>query len=112
MINSYKFGELIVDDEKYTSDLIITQEGVRDNWWRKDGHKLSLDDLKNISWEGIEVFVVGGGCYGLMKIQPDLQKFLEEKNIALEADKTGNAIKKFNKESKTKRVIGAFHLTC
>jgi len=112
MIDSYKFGEMTVDEEKYSSDLIITPESRRGEWRRKEGHKLCLADLNGISWEDIEYLVVGGGMYGLMSVQPDVKSFLEEKNISLEANKTKEAVKIFNKLSKDKKVVGAFHLTC
>ncbi|RKY84054.1 hypothetical protein DRQ09_09155 [candidate division KSB1 bacterium] len=112
MIDSYKFGEIVVDGVKYTSDIIITEEGIKENWWRKEGHKLCLQDLHGVLWEGVETLVVGSGCYGLMSVLPDVKNFLAEKNISLEVSKTGNAVKIFNKLSKDKKIIGAFHLTC
>ena len=112
MIDSYKFGEMVVNGEKYTSDLVITPHGIRDDWWRKEGHKLCLDDLKEITWDDIEILVIGGGMYGLMKVLPEVKGFLAEKDILLESGKTGNAVKTFNKLSKDRKVVGAFHLTC
>ena len=46
MIDSYSFGEIVINGKRYTSDVIIFSDSVDDNWWRKSGHLLHKDDLK------------------------------------------------------------------
>jgi hypothetical protein len=48
MIESYDFGVMVVNGKRYTSDLIIYQEKVFDGWWRKEGHRLYMEDLNKI----------------------------------------------------------------
>jgi len=112
MIDSYKFGEMTVNGKKYTADLIITPQKIHKDWWRKEGHKLCLEDLEEVSWDDTEVLVVGTGMYGLMSVLPEVKNFLAEKDISLETGKTAQAVKIFNKLIKEKTVVGAFHLTC
>jgi len=45
-IDYYDFGVIIVDGRKYSRDLIITPKRIISNWWRVEGHKLCLEDLK------------------------------------------------------------------
>ena len=48
-IDTYVFGRIEIDGCTYTSDVIILPTGVRDNWWRDEGHKLKPGDLKQVS---------------------------------------------------------------
>ena len=34
-ITNYSFGHIEVDGLGYSSDIIITPDGVQDGWWRK-----------------------------------------------------------------------------
>ncbi|RLI30667.1 hypothetical protein DRO48_02760, partial [Candidatus Bathyarchaeota archaeon] len=45
-IEAYGFGYIVVDGKRYTSDVIIFPDRVMDGWWRKEGHRLYVDDLK------------------------------------------------------------------
>jgi hypothetical protein len=45
MITSYDFGHIIIDGKRYTSDLIVFPDRVKVGWWRKEGHRLQLEDL-------------------------------------------------------------------
>jgi len=40
-IDSYQFGEVVIDGVRYTSDCIILGGDVQADWWRKQGHSLS-----------------------------------------------------------------------
>lgn len=122
MIESYKFGAIVVDGKNYASDVIILPERVIDGWWRKEGHRLHVEDLEEVLKHEPkpEVLVLGTGYYGLMKVSPEAENILESCEIELVAQPTREAIQIFNKllqnnllANKSKRiVIGAFHLTC
>jgi len=112
MINSYSFGRIVIDGKQYDADVIIFPNRVEDNWWRKEGHQLSIEDLKQVLKEKPEVLVVGTGYVGLMKILPETQERLKSEGIQLIAEKTRKACEVYNQLSKSKRVIAALHLTC
>jgi hypothetical protein len=48
MIESYQFGEIIIDGRRYTSDIIIYPERIDASWWRKEGHALNIEDISTI----------------------------------------------------------------
>ncbi len=48
MIESYSFGQIIIDGKKYNSDLIIYKNDINSNWWRKEGHNLYIEDVQDI----------------------------------------------------------------
>ncbi len=110
MIESYEFGKIKIAGKVYTSDVIVFPGRVLSNWWRKEGHKLSVEDLKEIIDFKPEVLIVGTGYYGRMEVPEETKKFLEKNGIELMYAPTQQAVKIFNEI--TKKKAGAFHLTC
>jgi len=72
MIESYTFGNIKINGKSYTSDVIIYEDRVDGNWWRKEGHSLHPEDLKEMVKEKPEVIIIGTGAYGVMKIPKKL----------------------------------------
>ncbi|MFQ6070859.1 MAG: Mth938-like domain-containing protein [Candidatus Aminicenantales bacterium] len=112
MIETYSFGKMIVKGKKYSSDLIIFPDRINSSWWRVSGHKLSMEDLKEVFEEKPEVLVVGTGAAGMMKVDEEVRHYAVENGITLIVEKTKNAVKSFNQNFKKKKTVGAFHLTC
>lgn len=112
MIDTYSFGKIVIDGQIYTSDLIIYPDKIDDKWWRKNGHLLQKEDLKEIIQLNPEILIVGTGANGLMKVPIETKKFIKSKGITLISEKTGNAYKTYNKLKNQKKIIAAFHLTC
>jgi hypothetical protein len=112
-INSYRFGEVVIDGVSYTSDCIIIGGRVQANWWRKEGHSLSIDDLQTVIAAKPAVLVVGCGASGFMKVPEKTRQFLEQHNIRLEPLDTYKAVERFNELAVTGvNVAAALHLTC
>ncbi len=109
---------MVVDDEPYTKDLILLPDRVAANWWRSEGHRLDVDDLKAVFDAAPEVLVVGTGAHGLMQVPMETRQALEAAGIELRVDRTGKAWQTYNELADPKhpreqrRVAGAFHLTC
>jgi hypothetical protein len=111
-IDDYSFGRIVINNEVYTSDVIIYPDRVDASWWRKQGHYLQEDDLKDILIAQPDTLIVGTGYSGIMQVPKKTRTLLESKNIAVYIEKTGAAAELFNRISKKKAVIAAFHLTC
>ena len=113
MIDSYSFGEIKVDGVRYTRDLIILPSGVKPNWWRREGHRLCIEDLEEVLEERPEVLVIGTGYSGLMRVPEELIRRLREMGIEVVAQRTGEAWKTYNRLlGEGRRVAAALHLTC
>jgi len=112
MIENYSFGQILINGKKYNSDLIIFEDHVNDSWWRKEGHNLCIDDIKEIIDKKPDIMIVGTGSFGLMKVSTDLIKYLESMGIETIVKKTKDACDEYNTLYKKKKVIAAFHLTC
>lgn len=112
MIESYRFGEIVVNAKKYTTDIIIFPDGSISSWWRLEGHKVLIEDITQILEKKPDVLIIGTGSSGILKIPKDTKNYIASLNINLISEKTKKACKTFNKLKKKGRVAGAFHLTC
>jgi hypothetical protein len=112
MIESYSFGQIKIDGQHYTTDVIIYPERVDAGWWRKEGHSLCAEDLRDIIAAKPEVLIIGCGASGVLKIPPQTQDYITSLGIELIALPTGTACRRYNELSKKKRVVAGLHLTC
>ncbi len=113
MIDHYATGKMTIEGKTHHNDLKIINGKVKGNWWRKEGHRLRLEDIEDILSAKPSILVIGMGYAGHMKIPSSLKRELEQKNIRLYAENTNDAVKMFNHLfSQNKAVAGAFHLTC
>jgi len=111
-IDSYQFGEMIIEGKGHTSDLIILPEAIKSNWWRKEGHLLQIEDLTIVVKAKPEVVVIGQGASGFMTVPVETKRYLEKYRIKVIAQHTAEAYQTYNKLSPKMRVVGLFHLTC
>jgi hypothetical protein len=111
-IDSYRFGEIVINGRKYTSDIIIFPDRVQGEWWRDESHELTLKDLTGILSEKPEILLVGTGASGMMRVLPEVERESEASDIQLIVQPTGKACEIYNQLSSTQKVIAALHLTC
>ena len=112
-IDSYSFGLMKINGQKYKTDLILFPERISPNWWRKQGHSLAKEDIQEILEFQPDVLVIGTGASDLMRVPRSVLKVLKDAGILVISKKTGEAWTLFNEQlKKAKRVVGAFHLTC
>ncbi len=113
MIEEYEFGRIVIQGKLYTSDVIVHKNGVEEGWWRKEGHKVCMDDIKRILNLKPEIVVFGTGAYGRVKVEDDVIEYLKKKGIDVYVLKTAEAVKLFESMLKQgKNVVLAAHLTC
>ena len=111
-IEAYSFGNMVVEGKRYTSDLIIFPERIEPSWWRKEGHLLHMEDLKEVLEEGPDVLIIGTGHNGVMKVPESLIMELQNKGITVYVEKTKKSVDIYNNLVDEQKVIAAFHLTC
>jgi len=110
-IEGYRFGELVVDGEQQTRDVIVLPDRVVTDWWRGEGHRLVLADLEDVLDELPERLLVGTGAYGQMRPDPEAVEQLRERGVEVEALPTGDAVRRYG-ELDPRRTAAALHLTC
>jgi hypothetical protein len=114
MIDSYRFGRIVVDKVAYDRDLIVFPDRVRPDWRRGEGHLLRwLDAAESVVAFNPGIIVIGTGKFGRMRIGTDFSDEIGRRNIALHVESTDRAVKTFNRlVLEGGRAMGAFHLTC
>jgi len=106
----YKSKGQIIECHK---DLYISNRKVVEDWWRKEGHNLCLEDIRDISVSKPSVLIVGTGTNGKMKISQEVKSFLAKREIPLIVAPTEWAAKVYNcLRVNTQNIAAAFHLTC
>lgn len=113
MIEKYTSGRIIINNKTYHQDLKIIQGQVVDNWWRKTGHQVDVNDMKDVLNASPNIIVIGTGYAENMRVSKDLTSEIRQRDIKLVAEDAYKAVQTFNDLfSKGKNVSGAFHLTC
>jgi len=112
MIEAYEFGRIVIDGREYRRDVIIYPQRVDDTWWRAQGHRVALDDLKAALHERPEVLIIGIGTAGLVEVDQEVREHLESAGIRLIVARTAEACERYNELAGHSRVIAALHLTC
>ncbi|MBO8173889.1 MAG: Mth938-like domain-containing protein [Thermococcus sp.] len=117
MIDSVKFGEIVVEGKRYVHDIVIYPSGKierrkKELSKRKHGtsHKFDPDELKEYLKEDFDVLIVGAGIYGALRLLPEAKELVKDKEVIEKP--TPEAIKLFNELRKEKKVLGIFHITC
>ncbi len=111
-ITGYSFGNITIDGNTYTSDVIIYPDRVYSTWWRKEGHLLQVEDLADIVSAGIPVLIIGTGFYGAMKVPDTIIDYLKSHDIEAHVEKTGDAVSLYNRIAHEQPAAAALHLTC
>jgi len=111
-IKQYDFGRITIDGKTFSNDVIIYGQKIIPEWWRKKGHLVEIDDLKDVPLEEGSHLIIGTGYYGMLKINPSLERYCQKNSILLETMLTESAVDVFNLCGSSKKIVGAFHLTC
>ena len=110
-IESYEFGHVVVDGEEHTRDVVVLPERVEENWRRRDGHRLVLEDLDNVLDELPGRLILGTGAYGRMQPDPRALDQLRARGVEVEILPTGDAVRRYEALNPA-RTAAALHLTC
>jgi hypothetical protein len=95
-IDGYGFGTLVVDGRQIHADVLVMPGGVRERWWRREGHVLHLEDLGALLGGELERLVVGTGAYGRMRAAAGLEEELAALGVSVEVLPTAAAVARIN----------------
>ena len=114
MIEHYQEGSYVkIKGAQYYNDLKIIDGQVKGRWWRSQGHRLQIEDIFDVLAAKPEIFVIGTGYAGHMRVPDEVRSAIEHKNIGVITADTAQAVETFNRlYAAGKDVAGAFHLTC
>ncbi len=112
-VEEYEFGRIKIGERMFKNDIIICGDEILEKWWRKEGHRLSLDDLKWLKEKKFEILVIGTGYYGIMKVDKDVISYFKERGIEVIVKDSKEAVKEYNNLiEEGKKAALAIHLTC
>ena len=57
-VDDYSFGRIVINGKTYRNDVIVSKDWIKPNWWRKEGHSVCLEDIKDVAGEEIANSVV------------------------------------------------------
>jgi len=112
MIQEYSFGKIVINDKIYSKDLYLFNDKVFENWRRKNGHNVQIEDLEEILRLKPKKIIFGTGAFGLMKVSKKVKELLDSNNIEYVSKKTAKAYEIYNNLDDKRYVVAAFHLTC
>ncbi|RLG89498.1 MAG: hypothetical protein DRO15_00235 [Thermoprotei archaeon] len=113
IINYYDFGIVVISGKEYRHDVIITPSRIISDWWRLEGHRLQLPDVRDYVLEDVDSVVIGTGFNGLMKVDEEVINTFRNRGVEIYIDKTSRAVDKYNElVKKGKKVLAFLHLTC
>jgi hypothetical protein len=110
-IDSYSFGKLVIDGKEYNGDVLIVGKKII-NWWRKEGHRLQVEDLEKVWNYKSGMLIIGQGASGVMSIDEEVKAKCTEMNIKLIAGYTDKMVEEFNKRINSEKIACGLHLTC
>jgi len=113
-IQHYDFGEMVIEDRVYRSDLVILPSGrIVSDWWRLEGHRLQLPDIRDFLAEDFDAVVIGTGYSGLMRVDSEVLEVLRSRAREVHVCDTRRAVEVYNRlVSEGRKVLAMFHLTC
>ncbi|MGD8979564.1 MAG: MTH938/NDUFAF3 family protein, partial [candidate division WOR-3 bacterium] len=83
MIEAYQFGEIRVSGKNYHNDVIIYPDHIDSKWWRKQGHTLDIDDIKEVIDAEPDVIIVGTGQPGMMRVSDETLAKMRDMKIEM-----------------------------
>lgn len=112
MIEAYQFGEIRISGKNYHNDVIVYPDHIDSKWWRKQGHALDVDDIKDVIDAKPDVIIVGTGQPGMMRVSEETLARIRGLKIEIMVMPTEQACKEFNRIASEKIAIACLHLTC
>ena len=116
-VGATSFGSITVDGERIGHDIIIRLDGAVKKRKKKlskrvygTSHRISLAEAQHVFEEGAQLLIIGAGQHGLVRLDEQAQRFLDEQGCQVRLLPTPEAIKAWNEAEGA--VIGLFHVTC
>lgn len=113
-ITAYSFGRITIDGTEYDDDVVIAQGRVFPEWWRKEGHEVSVFDIVDRLDPLPARLIVGTGAAGACQVLKEVVDFCRMQRVELIALPTPEAVAEFNALSDAEQLqtVAAMHVSC
>lgn len=113
LVDRYEFGEILINGAEYNQDVVVTPEGIFSEWWRVEGHRLQLADVRDYLNVRADLVIIGTGYDGMMRVDDEVVEEFRKLGREVYVARSRQAVRKYNEEvSKGRRVVLFIHLTC
>ncbi|MEM0014637.1 MAG: Mth938-like domain-containing protein [Zestosphaera sp.] len=113
LLDHYEFGLIIINGVEYDHDVVVTPEAVFSDWWRVEGHRLQLADVRDYLNIRVDLVIIGTGYDGMMRVDEEVIEEFRKLGREVYVAKSRQAVRKYNEEvSKGRKVLLFIHLTC
>jgi hypothetical protein len=116
-VEATSFGSITVDGETIAHDIIIRLDGAVKKRKKKlskrifgTSHRISLAEAQHVFEEGAHLLIIGSGQHGLVRLDEQAQRFLDEQGCLVRLLPTPEAVTAWNRSEG--KVVGLFHVTC
>ena len=116
-IDSFKFGSIVIDDQKYGRDVFIMPDGSvrqrKGGFWKFGSHSIKKAEVDEVVRAGPEMMVIGTGTSSKAKLGDGADLIAREANVELMVLPSHEAVKRFNElADEGKKVSALIHITC
>jgi len=112
-IDSYKYGQIVVNGTAYTSDIIVYHDRVDKVLSRHEEHRLIPADITDALNAQPDVLIIGTGYAGVLIVPKEMAAHIAAQGIEVIIEKTSKAVELYNSLLSTKKyAIAALHIAC
>ena len=116
-ITNLSWGRLAVEGRNGSfKDAKLFPGGAREWDWNETGTRhepgIQLADVEELLERGATVVVLGSGFYERLQVCPETLQELEERDIPVYVEQTGEAARLYNELRESERVGALIHSTC
>ena len=117
VINSFKFGAIVLDGKKYSRDVFLYPDGGirkrKGGFWKFGSHAIKREEIEELVKSSPDLLIVGTGTDGVAKLNPDADAFLKGSGVESVVVPSQEAVDKFNDLSaQGKHPAALIHITC
>lgn len=112
-VNYFEFGKLVIDDEEYAKDIIISKGKIKkrnkkaSKRYRSQYGHTPVSVQENIPWD-CKTLIIGTGQYGSLPVMKEVNEKAEKLGVGLLLRTTPEALNHIN-DKNTNFIL---HLTC
>jgi hypothetical protein len=117
-IEQTAFGSITINGDRFEHDVVIDLDGRVRKRRKKlskqvygTSHTISINEAKDIYEKDADLLIIGTGQYDQVILSPEAEIYFKKKNCPVKMLATPEACHAWN-ETKNKKTIGLFHVTC
>ena len=116
-VNEFRFGSIVVDNTKYSRDVLIFADGKvelrKGGIWMFGSHNIRPKEVELLLEREPEVVIVGTGTNNKARLSSGTESWTRQKRPELIVLPSHEAVAKLNElAAQGKRVAAIIHITC